>query len=99
MTKLTCISSQLAVEFFQNLGTILDDVDIYDSLDEDFSEKYNRAMNRLKYLTRKDLGAKAKEIKKVYGHGIISVNCGHCGSELSEPYWKYCPNCGYSIKR
>lgn len=94
-----CIGSQQTVEFFQKLATTLDDVDIYDSLDEDFSEKYNQAMNRLKYLTRKDLGSEPKEIKKVHGRGIKSVNCGNCGSELREPYWKHCPNCGYSIKR
>ena len=94
-----CISSQETIEFFQNIGSILDDVDIYDCIDDDFSEKYTCAMNRLKYLAGKDLGAEPKKIKKVYGKGIKSVNCGNCGSELREIHWKHCPNCGYRIKR
>lgn len=99
MAESICIGSQQTVEFFQNLGATIDDIDIYDSLDEDFCEKYNRAMNRLKYLAKKDLGAEPKVIKKVYGGEIKSINCGHCGAELQEPYWKHCPNCGYGIKR
>jgi len=92
-----CMGGKDALEFFQSLGSILDDLEIYDSVDEDFSDKYNMALNRFKYLAKKDISVKPKYIKKVKGRGIYAVNCGACGYKLSEVGRRFCPNCSQRI--
>lgn len=38
-------------------------------------------------------------IEKARTRGLHDfVYCSHCGAELSEAHWNYCPNCGYKIK-
>lgn len=37
-----------AIDFFRELGTVIDDLDIYDLFADDFSERYNKALATLK---------------------------------------------------
>ena len=84
------------IEFFAEVSLILDDDGV--ETDEDFSERYTLAMNRLRYERDKAVGVKKKKIKKIYGIGEIE-SCDNCGFDLSiSPQYKFCPNCGYKIK-
>jgi DNA-directed RNA polymerase subunit RPC12/RpoP len=58
-------------------------------------ETLRRVVNRMKYEFEKDIGAIAKKHKGMYRADFYT--CGNCGAGISEPYWTYCPNCGYRI--
>ena len=53
-------------------------------------------LNRMRYEFEKDIPVKPKILK---GKWQTFVSCGQCGYGLGEPQWKFCPNCGYAIKR
>lgn len=63
------------------------------------SEKKECAINRMKYERDKTIPVKPKFHKGVYGKKYDSYTCGNCGAGLLEAHWKYCPNCGFAIKR
>lgn len=43
------------IDFFSELSGIIDDAGIYDQLDEDFQDKYNAAMERLRNMAGRDI--------------------------------------------
>lgn len=85
------------IEFYKKMIDIVSkNVDI----DTDFEEKFYRGLHRLEYENQKRIGVKPKKIPMLRkGHYI--KKCGNCGSESinGNPHWKYCPNCGYLIKK
>lgn len=86
------------VEFFMMVSQILDDNDV--ETDKDFPDKYTQAMNRIRYERDRSCGASVKKVKSKNRRGQI-VSCGNCGSECIDgnPHYKFCPNCGYAVKR
>lgn len=86
-----------AVDFFEEVSMILDNDNV--ETDKNFPEKYTRAMNRLRYVQRKEQGVMVKVLK---GRRPIydMVSCGKCGFDLTNsPHYNFCPNCGYEIIR
>lgn len=59
------------------------------------ADKQDLVVNRMMYEFEKDMGATAKKHKGKYVADFYT--CGNCGASVSEPHWKYCPNCGYRI--
>lgn len=78
------IGCEKAIRWIQALD--VDDVDIQE-----------RVVNRMIYQFKKEQGIVAKPHKGKYINDFYT--CGNCGHKISEPYWKYCPNCGYAIIR
>ena len=74
-----CIGGLDAVEYFQQFN--------------DGSEKFEYAMNRVKYEVAKGVGKKIKHANapKAGWHDIN--NCGECGYPANNCQ-NYCPNCG-----
>lgn len=66
-------------------GLSVDEVDVQE-----------RVISRMRYEFEKSIGATVKMHKGRYAN---RYTCGNCGAGISEPYWKYCPNCGYGIIR
>ncbi len=85
------------IDFFVEVSGILDDNDV--ETDKGFPERYTLAMNRLRYERDKSYGAEVKKVKSKNSRGRI-VRCGSCGSGCIDgnPHYRYCPNCGYTIK-
>lgn len=82
------------VELFEQLGDFLQDNDIEMETDGDFPQRYTHAMNRLRYLQKREKGIKAKKTSKRYGGYFIT--CGNCGSGI-DAHYRFCPHCGYLI--
>lgn len=71
----------------------LDAVDYFSQFN-DGSEKFEQAMNRLKYEVAKGIGVKIKHMPAPKP-GYHEVNsCGNCGFSGVQPHHSYCPNCG-----
>jgi len=88
-----------AVDFFENVGRIIDDNDV--DVDRNFPEKFTRAMNRLRYECDHATKAyKVNRLQRLSGKGCFE-RCGNCYSEAIQhnPQYNYCPNCGYKIDR
>ena len=80
-----CIGGVEAVEFFEKFE---------DRIPDGEKEKYQRAMNRIRYEVAKGIGVKKRTIKAVrYWHSDKKV-CGKCGFGADEACFHYCPNCG-----
>lgn len=48
----------------------------------------------------KQVDMQPRAIRNIYGSGkgrVKTYICTHCGFELSEVYWKFCPNCGVPL--
>lgn len=81
------------VKFFEEVGDFLEDNDMF--ADADFPARYMFAMNRLRYLQKRERGAKIKKTKK--RNGGYFITCGNCGSGGIEVHYRFCPHCGYFI--
>lgn len=55
------------------------------------------ALNRMRYERDKAKPVPPIFHKGVYGKKYDSWTCGHCGSGVSEAWWKWCPRCGFAI--
>ena len=62
-------------------------------------ELKERVLNRMRYEFDKDIPVPAKFHKGRYGHKYDTWTCGNCGAGVPEVGWKFCPNCGFAIKR
>lgn len=77
-----CIGGLDAVDYFQSFEQYAAD-----------KEKFEFAMNRLKYEVAKGIGKKIKHMPAPKP-GYHEVNtCGECGY-TAQPHHSYCPNCG-----
>lgn len=61
------------------------------------ADRYERAVERVRYRFDQCKPVKPKFRKGVYGKRYDSYSCGHCGAGGMEVHWKYCPNCGFMI--
>jgi rubrerythrin len=59
------------------------------------SETRDRVIQRFIYEADKGVAVPRKFHKGLYGHKYDQYTCGHCGYGLSEPQYKFCPNCGF----
>lgn len=64
------------------------------SLPEDITR--NRVIARFRYECDKGVPVPRKYRPGVYGHKYDTWTCGNCGYGLSEPHYRYCPNCGFA---
>lgn len=74
-----CIGGIDAVEFFQQF--------------DDGSEKFQYAMNRIKYEVAKGIGKKVKHMPPPKPGYHETNTCGECGY-VASVHHSYCPNCG-----
>lgn len=86
----TCMGGLDAIDFFWNLFEELPE----EKKDPRFCEKYDRAMNRIRYECYKGIGVQKKINKaaKAWHHDFYT--CGHCGAAAGSANYNYCPNCG-----
>lgn len=54
---------------------------------------------RMRYEADKAIPVKPRYHKGQYGRKYDTWSCGNCGAGVPEAHWKYCPNCGFAIKR
>lgn len=59
------------------------------------ADKYECALNRIRYRFRQCVPVKPKKHKGKYRADFFT--CGKCAASLPEAGWNYCPNCGYAI--
>ena len=57
------------------------------------------ALRRLRYERDRSVPVEPTYHKGIYGRKYDHYTCGHCGAGISEAHWKYCPNCGFAVKR
>ena len=74
-----CIGRIDAVEFFQQF--------------DDGPEKFQYAMNRIKYEVAKGIGKKVKHMPPPKPGYHETNTCGECGY-VASAHHSYCPNCG-----
>ena len=86
----TCMGGLDAVTFFESIAGLIPEHD---------HDRYERAMNRIRYEAAKGIGVKLKTNKAVYKWHHDTHVCGHCGCGLGEAWFQYCPNCGTAILR
>lgn len=79
-----------AVEFFESIAGLIPESD---------RDKYEQAMNRIKYEAAKGVGVKIKTTKAIYKWHKDIENCGHCGYSGVRAHESYCPNCGTAYLR
>jgi len=77
-----------AVMFFENMADKAED-----------KNRFDLAMNRIKYEAAKGIGKKLKTIKAVKSWHHDTYACGECGCGIGEAWFMYCPNCGTAILR
>ena len=63
---------------------------------EEFCERYERALNRIRWLVVHDMPIQVRNRKGKY---FTEELCGQCSFGVNEPSYKYCPRCGREIKR
>lgn len=85
-----CCGSKEAVEFFENLISIIPE----ENKTGEFCDMYERSLNRFRYEAKKDIGIKKKIVKAVNKGYHDLKYCGNCGFSANESAYKYCPNCG-----
>lgn len=93
----TMMSMSDTIEFYKKVvGIARENVDV----DTDFEEKFYKGLHRLEYENYKSVGVNPKKIPMLR-KGYYIEKCGKCGDESinRNPHWKFCPNCGYSIKK
>ena len=89
-TNGTCMGGLDAVIFFEGLAGMIPEQD---------RDKYERAMNRIRYEAAKGIGVKIKTTKAVYKWHRDIDRCGHCGYGGVKAQEHYCPNCGTAYLR
>ena len=57
------------------------------------------SINRMRYERDKAVSVTPKFHKGIYGHKYDTYTCGNCGTRITEAWWRYCPNCGFAIKK
>ncbi len=57
------------------------------------------SINRMRYERDKAVPVTPKFHKGMYGHKYDTYTCGNCGTRITEAWWRYCPNCGFAIKK
>lgn len=92
MLQLTgkCCSGPAAVEFFETLAEIIPE----DDRTEEFCERYEEALNRLRYEVGKSVPVPMRIRMGKRWHEYV---CGKCGSVVGV-HEHYCHNCGTNIK-
>ena len=58
-----------------------------------------RVIRRMKYEFQKDIPVLPRFNKGRYGHKYDSYSCGNCGAGIDAVLYKFCPNCGYAIRK
>ena len=83
------ISGVDAVAFFESLPDMLAD----DVRTDEFCDKYEYALNRLRYLVRQSIPIKPRVEKGQF----TTYSCGHCLVGVHYGEHKFCPRCGRAI--
>lgn len=81
-----CMSGPDAIEFFENLGDVIDE----ETKTEEFCTQFTMAVNRLRYEVQKNIRFPVRESK---GKRLTSYSCGYCGRGL-DVNDRYCSGCG-----
>lgn len=58
----------------------------------------DQAKNRILYHLEMAKPHRARIEKAIYKSYKDKAYCSHCGFELYQPTWNYCPDCGYRIE-
>ena len=61
------------------------------------ADRYERALNRIRYRFAQTERIKPRFNKGKYGKKYDNYTCGNCGHTILEIGYDYCPNCGYGI--
>lgn len=64
---------------------------------EEFSEKYEKMLNRVRYSLSKQVPTKPVFHKGKCGSRYNYYTCGHCGFGVRSEIYAFCPNCGQQI--
>lgn len=83
------ISGEDAVRFFESVPDMLDE----EVKTEEFCNKYEWALNRLRFEVRKSVPIAPRVNKGRFE----SYSCGHCGFCLDRCIVKFCQNCGRAV--
>lgn len=94
MLELTgrCCSGVDAVEFMEMLAEVIPE----EVRDDEFCERYQAALNRVRYEVAKGIGRPPKVQKARYKSYGVFYNCGKCGGSLRITD-DYCKKCGTAV--
>ena len=85
-----CMSGLDAIEFFENLGDMIDE----EVRTEEFCQEMTEAINRLRFEVRKSIPCPVN----AHNGKFTNYTCGQCGSVTKPDIYKFCPQCGRKIQ-